>query len=278
MLIQMLGAPTSTARWYAPILGRQSPERLAWIGVALMLVLLPATLVLLSLDPRLLNNISIWAKPVKFQLSLALYFATLGLLVRLLAPAARQDWKLRLGFLLALLAALFEILYITLQAARGRGSHFNLETPLEATLYQLMGVGAVVIVLVAAQLGIAIHRHAGAATGPGLRLGATLGLVLGALATLVTAGVLGGGNIATPDQLVNGLPLFGWSQSGGDLRVPHFFATHLMQALPLLGLIADRFWPRRAQPLVWGGALLGLALVAGTFLQAMAGRPFLTLS
>jgi hypothetical protein len=285
MLISMLAKPARALPWQEYLTGRLPPARLAWSGVGLMLSLLPATLVLLELDPRLLNGISVWAKPVKFQLSLALHLATLGLLLRLLTPAAQQSWTLRLGFLLALAAAFFEILYITLQAARGRASHFNIETPLEAMLYQAMGVGAVVIVLVAAQLGVAVYRHAAPETGAGLRLGAVLGLVLGAAATLVTAGALGSGEIAGFGHLVGGypddsrgLPLLGWSQSGGDLRVPHFFATHLMQGLPLLGLVADRAGPGRARQLVWAGAVLGAAVIVATFLQAVAGRPFLTLS
>ena len=65
-----------------------------------------------------------------------------------------------------------------------------------------------------------------------------------------------------------GLPLFGWSRTGGDLRVPHFFATHVMQALPLLGLAADRLAPRRAVPLVWAGVGVSLLVVAATFAQA----------
>ena len=57
--------------------------------------------------------------------------------------------------------------------------------------------------------------------------------------------------------------------------MPHFFATHIMQALPLLGLVADRLAPARATALVWIGAGVSVLVVAATFLQAMAGRPFL---
>ena len=60
----------------------------------------------------------------------------------------------------------------------------------------------------------------------------------------------------------HGLPLVGWSTTGGDLRVPHFFATHLMQALPLTGWLADRLLPARARTLVWAAAALGLLVIA----------------
>ncbi|WP_374370516.1 hypothetical protein [Dongia sp.] len=307
MVMAMPRAAGQSRPWMAAIAGAMPPERIAWMSAALMLVLLPVCLVLLAIDPRTINGVSVWAKPIKFQLSLALHFATLALLLRLLIPAARP--ALRLGFILATAAALFEILYITLQSARGRASHFNAETPLEMALYQVMGVGAVAIVIVAMAAGWTIWRQARPEIGPGLRLGACLGLVLGGVATLVTAGALGSGEIAGPTHLVGGiardavaagdavwrsiagdaawrsiasdaggLPFFGWSQVMGDLRVPHFFATHLMQALPLLGLAADlRLSARRAQLVVWIGAGLGLLLVAATFWQAVLGLPFLTL-
>ena len=48
-----------------------------------------------------------------------------------------------------------------------------------------------------------------------------------------------------------------------------------MQTLPLLGFAADRLPPRRAVALVWAGAGASLLVVAATFAQALAGRPFL---
>jgi hypothetical protein len=57
--------------------------------------------------------------------------------------------------------------------------------------------------------------------------------------------------------------------------VPHFFATHIMQALPLLGLALDRFWPGIARAGIWIGAVLSVVVVAATFVQAVSGRPFL---
>ena len=37
------------------------------------------------------------------------------------------------------------------------------------------------------------------------------------------------------------IQLLGWSREVGDLRIPHFIATHMMQLLPLLGWLLDRF-------------------------------------
>ena len=112
-------------------------------------------------------------------------------------------------------------------------------------------------------------------------MGAASGLMIGAVLTLITAGVLSSG-IDGPGHWVggirtdaSGLFLVGWSRTGGDLRVPHFFATHIMQALPLLGLALDRYRPEMARRGVWIGAAASIAIVAATFVQAASGRPFL---
>ncbi|MGL4242404.1 MAG: hypothetical protein ACRCTI_14950, partial [Beijerinckiaceae bacterium] len=63
--------------------------------------------------------------------------------------------------------------------------------------------------------------------------------------------------------------------TGGDLRVPHFFATHLAQALPVLGFIVDRLRLPARRWWIATGAAVGVLVVALTFAQALAGRPFL---
>ncbi|MDY0871696.1 hypothetical protein [Dongia rigui] len=287
-MISMLAAPT---RAQVPQPSAQNDARLlALQGVALMLVFLLPALVLQQLDPRTLNDISVWVKPTKFALSLTLHFATLAWAVGLLAPEWRHGIYMRRSFLLALGAGIFEMAYISLQAARGRASHFNHATPTESILYAVMGVGAVLLVAVSFDLGWRILKSPRPGLGLGVRLGAGIGLTLGSAATLVTAGLLGSG--AVPLALgypeghwvggslsdAGGLPLLGWSTNGGDLRVPHFFATHIMQALPLLGWLADRWRPHDARRLVWGEAVLLLALVAATLAQAALGYPFLRLS
>ena len=254
-------------------------RRALLFGVAIQLALLAPSLIALGLDERLINGVSVWSKPVKFQLSLSLMLLTVAWLLPLLPPARRASRWVRWAALATATAATLEIAYITLQAARGRASHYNADTPLETTLYAVMGVGATTIVTGAFVVGVAIWRSPPAPGRAGLRLGAAVGLTLGAVLTLITAGILSGGGeaghwVGASRTDAGGLPLFGWSRVGGDLRVPHFFATHIMQALPLLGLAADRLAPRRAIPAVWIGAGLGVAIVVATFVQARAGLPF----
>lgn len=249
-------------------------------GALFMVALAVPTLIAAGFDERTLAGAGIWAKPLKFQLSLALHLGTVALLVMALPTATRASRLVRWSTLAAAFASVAEICYITLQAARGRGSHFNTSTPLEAALYPIMGIGAVTIVAGSLILGIVFLRQRSTAMSPGLRLGAGLGLTLGSLATLVVAGFLssqpnhwiGGTGIDT-----NSLPLFGWSTTGGDLRVSHFFATHAMQALPLVGLLASRVLPARAPVLVVAATGLWLLITLATFGQALLGLPFIRL-
>ncbi len=221
---------------------------------------------------------------MKFAVSFGVHLLTLVWFATLVAPAAREGVLMRLALSTAAIATLIEVLYVTLQASRGRDSHFNTQTAWESFLYyQVMGGAALALIAASIAVGFVVLRSARADVGPGLRLGAGLGAIVGALATLVTAGALAAGVVdgsghwvGTPKSDAYGLPLFGWSTVSGDLRVPHFFATHLTQALPFLGLIGDRIG-RGARAAVIAGVLVGLAVVAATFAQAIAKQPFVSL-
>ncbi|MBB1248076.1 hypothetical protein [Rhizobium sp. G21] len=251
------------------------------LAIGLQLALAAPSLIALGFDDRLLNGVSIWIKPLKFQASLIMLLATLLWLAPIVASRARASRFFRIAASTAALTSTAEILYITLQAARGRASHFNDQTAFEAAAYSVMGVGAALLVLSCLVIGVYILRRPRPDVGAGLRYGAGWGLAAGSVLTLVTAFVLASGQIDGPGHWVGGvrsdaggLILFGWSRTGGDLRVPHFFATHIMQALPLAGLLLDRFAPKQARIGVILTLLASIALVGATFVQAVDGAPF----
>lgn len=256
-------------------------ERTLLAALGIQVAFMIPSLAAYAIDERLLNGISVWSKPLKFQSSLIVMIGTLFLLFPILRVEAMASRLARGAALAVAITSTLEIAYITIQAARGRASHFNDSTQLEATFYPIMGVGAVTLVICAFIVGWLIWRQTRPEVGQGLRTGAAWGLMIGAVLTLITAGILSSGAIDGPGHWVGGsktdaggLFLMGWSRIGGDLRVPHFFATHIMQALPLLGLLLDRFQPDRARLGIFIGTLLGVAIVAATFMQAASGRPF----
>lgn len=258
-------------------------ERLWWQTAALLLALVPLTLALIYLDPTQLNDISIWKKPLKFHISLALHVVTLAVLASRFPDARRNG---RGMWLLAVSSCVFIVLetgVIMMQAGRGVASHFNHATTFDSLLYAFMGVGALILTWPAFVLGIRflISKPTEKLT-PGLKLGAGLGLTLGFILTVVLAGYMsmraGGHWVGAPTTDANGLPIVGWSRQGGDLRVTHFFATHLMQALPLVGLLADRCATNArlsSKGWVWIAAIIGVGLTAATFWQALSGQAFL---
>jgi hypothetical protein len=262
---------------------RYEPARSAFDIAVLCLALALPSAVAFGLDTRTIYDVNIWSKPLKFQLSFALHWFTVAWLLRLLGPEAASARSLRWWLRIGAFASVVEVFYITLQAARGRASHFNFATPLETVLYYgLMGGAAVLMMLATIWVGWMVWRHAAPKhRRTGLWLGAVLGLVAGSIVTLFVTAPLAAGAIAGPGHWVGGLrtdatglPVFGWSTTGGDLRVPHFFATHLLQALPLVGWIADR--SRRSEPRrwVWGALTFGVVAVLATGWQALQGQPF----
>jgi hypothetical protein len=258
--------------------GASDPLAPARHALAIMLIFAVPTLFAYGLDDRLLHGVSVWSKPLKFQAALGLHFATLLVLAPLLSNGARQSRTLRWSMLAAASMAVFEIAYMTLQAARGRASHFNIDTPLEQTLYSLMGVGATVMVIGSFLFGLLVWRSRPAETDgrSNLRMGAALGVMAGSLLTLAIGGYLGsqtshwiGGDLTD----ATGLPLTGWSTTGGDLRPAHFLATHMMQVLPVLGLLADRL--RMPVATTWIAAAAYVAATLATAALAVMGMPLL---
>ena len=138
-------------------------------------------------------------------------------------------------------------------------------------------VGAVIMILVAAVIGLLVYRYPVREMGQGLRLGILLGMILGFITTLVVAGYMSSQNshwVGGVPSDADGLPIVGWARGGGDLRVPHFFATHLMQIIPLIGWMADRY-SQRPTRIVIAASAIGVSAVAATFIQALSGQPFI---
>lgn len=267
-------AGTRAPAWLTALWRRQPV--LADAALLSLLALVPVLLAL-ALDERTVNGINVWIKPAKFLLSFVVYYATLawvcGYLPRttLASPAGRfVVWA-------PVVVGLLEMLWLLCAAALGVPSHFNDSSRAWRLAYSAAGQGAVVLLVVVLVQGILVARHA-QALAPALRDGLVLGAFIACAATLVTAGHLSASNahwVGGEASDAGGLPLFGWSRTGGDLRVAHFWALHAQQAIPLLGLLAAQQGWVGGRLVVWVGALAYVGLIAFTFTQALSGRPFL---
>ena len=228
---------------------------LAVFGVVMLAAMLPAAIAW-GLDERVLRGASVWVKPLKFMLSVAVLAWTTAWFVGHLPQARRQGRGVRTVVALVVGAGTFEVGYITLQAALGQASHYNVGDPLHATMYTLMGVGAVLLAGSQPLLAALLWRWPDIQRPPVLRLAVIAGLVL--------AFVLGGGvGMVLSGQLPStapGLPLLGWHLQD-DLRPAHFVGMHAAQALPLAGA----WLARRGQGRRW------LAAVAAAYVLAVLG-------
>jgi hypothetical protein len=238
---------------------------LARTAIAFALLFL-AAYTLTYIDARLLYGVSIWEKPSKFFLSLAIHMATLAWGISLLPLMQQHGRSIRIASFAFVCAALFEMAYMTFQATRGEASHFNLSTPFNALMYNLMGVGAVTLTAVTTYVGWRI-RKAGSTT---MHFAAGWGFIASAVTTTLVAGYLaqGSGHWIGGDQTdATGLPFFHWSTTGGDLRAAHFAALHIMQAVPLIAW----FWQDKR--IAQASLAASVCVVTALFAQSLMGIP-----
>jgi hypothetical protein len=250
----------------------QREPRLAAFAALMLALMIPAAIGL-ALDERTLRDVNVWVKPMKFMLSVAVTALTTAWFASLLPDAVRRGRAFGALVWTLIVTGGFEVAYITLQAALGQASHYNTGDPFHAAMYTLMGIAAVVLTATQPWLAWLVWRHGRPGVAPAYRLAVLLGLVL-TFGLGASAGILLGGGAPAPNP---GLPVLGWSQVAGDLRVAHFVGIHAGQVLPLLGFALATRWPRRAVTGVWLGAVVWCVLFAAVLLQALAGRPFIGL-
>lgn len=244
-------------------------------AVVIALSMLPVLLAS-ALDPRLFQGEGVWVKPLKFQIALSVYLASLAVFARWLPEGFTRGrpWRVYAGAVVFAVAA--EIVWIGGAAAFGTGSHFNVAHPVMGAIYGLMGFFAVLLTSASAVIGVAIARNPETGLDPSVKLSIVLGLVLTFVLTVIVAGTLSahdGHFVGTP---VTGatLPVFGWSGEVGDLRVAHFLATHALHVLPVVGFaVATLLPPRTARLAVVLSAVAFSLAVLATFAGALAGLP-----
>ncbi|MBA2346555.1 MAG: hypothetical protein H0V83_15965 [Rubrobacter sp.] len=278
------------------LLGRTwtSSRPLTFAGAAMLLVL-AVSLAGLLLDPRVITGAPAWLKPMKFAISISIYCFTLLWMLTFVRGRPRL-----VGFIswVTAVALFVEMVLIAGAAAFGTSSHFNVSTPLHTAVWATMAVSIVLVWtmnLLAAGL-LLFQRIPDPAFAWALRLGLVISLVGMGVAFLMTSETPAQGRaadragISAPIQGAHsvgvedggpGLPITGWSTTGGDLRVPHFVGLHGLQAIPLAGVLLAFFGPawlrtRHRVALVWTAGLAYLGLVLILTWQALREQPLIS--
>ncbi|MGI5483716.1 hypothetical protein [Streptomyces lavendofoliae] len=243
----------------------------------------------LVLDDRVVVGAPVWSKPLKFSVSFVAYCLSLAWMLSLLPRFRRTGWWA--GTVVAV-AGTVEMVVITGQAVRGKRSHFNRETPFDAALFDVMGATIVALWVATLVVAVLLFRAplADRASAWAIRLSTVLTLTgagLGFLMTLPTPGqrhaatdTVGAHSVGVPDG-GPGMPLTGWSTTGGDLRVPHFVGMHALQVLPLVALMLLALAPRLTRlrderlrlRLVLVASAAYAAVLALLTWQALRGQP-----
>jgi hypothetical protein len=232
-------------------------------------------------DERELLGHPIWMKPLKFAISFALYCVTLAWMLSLQQRARRLGWWL--GTVVAAGIAAEMVLIVGQVVVRGRQLHFNMSTPRDKLLHDIMA--GTVYVIWAAVLVVAVQLLFDKPGDKALRwsirlaLGTTLGgMLLGNLMFRVTPAqqraldatgnedFFGSHSVGVEDG-GPGLPITGWSTQAGDLRIGHFLGVHALQVIPMLALglvlLARRYPALRPQGSRTALVFVGAAAYAG---------------
>ncbi|MEV6284263.1 hypothetical protein [Kribbella sp. NPDC051770] len=261
-----------------------SPHRLHRPLVAVSIALAVLTLVGIGgalFDDRDLLGHPIWMKPLKFMISFALYCVTLAWMLSLQTKARRLGWWM--GTIVAAGVAAEMVLIVGQVVVRGRQLHFNMSTPRDTLIHDIMA-GTVYVIWIAV-LVVAIQLLFDKPGDRALRwsirlaLGTTLGgMLLGSLMFRATPAqqqaidatgreeFFGSHSVGVEDG-GPGMPITGWSTEGGDLRIGHFLGIHALQLIPLLALglvlLARRYAVLRAEGPRTALVTIGAAAYAG---------------
>jgi hypothetical protein len=251
---------------------------LAVICVGVAIALIPFWI----LDSRTLLGVSVWEKPIKFYISVAIFSFTYSWLSSFLTRGGR--WVRLTGLVIAVSLAV-EIVIILAMASIGETSHFNVSTPTAIAIWSIMAtfISIVLFSTIFISLMIMFQKQQEFSLKLALALGSintAVGMGLAYLMTWPTAtqlanyqGIAGAHAVGVSDG-GPGLPFLGWSTVAGDLRVGHFFGLHSIQvaatllALSLLMPVVFRI------PLIVVGNITWLGFVGIVTWQSLRAEPF----
>jgi hypothetical protein len=248
----------------------QGNRGLAW-GVWWNVGLLVLSLAAMPFDGRTILGLNPWVKPVKFDVSVIVFLATVAVLLWALGDGweSTRAW---IGWGIGV-SMIVEDTVIALQSARGVRSHMNFDTPLDGALFGVMGVAILISSLLAVWLLVAWCRT-DAGLPPAVVWGIRLGLLMLLAASIEGVRMVGHGSHTVGGADGGpGLAFVNWSTRFGDMRVAHFFALHALQIFPLVGMVLARWTAKPGVQVagVFGFAAVYVVVVWWMFAEAMKG-------
>lgn len=211
-------------------------------------------------------NINAYYKPFKFAFSTFLFSWAMAWYCYYL-----PSFNINLFNWTVIILLGFEIIYIAFQASKGQLSHYNLSTPMYATLYSLMALAASIVTIYTAYVGVLFFTNSFPMLPNyylwSIRMAIIIfvifsfeGFVMGSKLTHTIGGKDGG----------PGIPLLNWSTKFGDPRIAHFIGMHALQVLPFFS-----FYVFKNTILTMAFSFLYLLLALFTLIQALKGKPLI---
>jgi hypothetical protein len=206
------------------------------------------------IDHRMLRDVGVWVKPMKFMSATALFAVTTVWMIKVANSSV--DHTEVFGWIVALLVStsLFEVVYISYQASQAAASHYNVSDPFHTFMFGVMALAAVGLTASQAWLAWEIWKEQ---HGAGMAV-ETLGVVIGLVLTFIlstASGFMLGGNQPPAGQ---GIPIVGWHLYK-DIRPAHFLGVHAQQFIPILGIAVANSM----------GAFANVGLLVGSIVYCM---------
>lgn len=187
-------------------------------------------------DDRMIREVGVWVKPMKFMAATSLFALTTVWVLKVADSHVDQAEVFNWIVAMLVITSLFEVVYISYQASQALPSHYNVSDSFHAFMFGMMAIAAVGLTATQAWLAWEIWKEQGGAVMPVKTLGVIIGLVLTFVLSTIS-GFLLGGNQPPAGQ---GLPIVGWHLVK-DIRPAHFLGVHAQQLIPLWGIISFNF-------------------------------------
>lgn len=212
-------------------------------------------------------GISAWTNPFKFFISIGIFAFTMALYLVYLdnqRQVSNYCWSFIVFFSI-------ELFLITLQASRGRKSHYNIDTPLDRIIFALMGLALLAILIHTLFIVVLFFNQKHFDASDEMILAIKLSLLIMVVFMLQGYAMIHlFKHTVGAEDTTEGIPVFNWSKSYGDLRVAHFFGMHALQIIPFLTFVLAN-----TKKEVYLISALYFILVTLTLAQALQGKPFI---